>query len=190
MVSSELCKKRRVNQDFPTMRDSICHTREQTWPIYGELHSLPATPTTFLLWTGGVFARHKFWCPSGKEDLYCPLLSKTCWNWEPSPATLSVPSGEQLGCPPSSCKQQATRKTLTWWMPKSCQGQDTDCDLLNQHLATAWTCPCRDKTAWTVWYGSKSSSGQHNGPLLQKVCKISIDKIIKLTAKFPDTLRN
>lgn len=147
MVSSEICKKRRINQGFPTVRDFICHTKRENlaypWRVTASpsnSYHLPPLNRRRHSW-----ARHKFWCLSGKEDLNCPFLSSTCCNLEPSPVTLSVASGEQLGCPPLPCKQQTTRKTLTWWLPKSCQGQDIDCHLLKQQLATAWTCSCRHK---------------------------------------------
>lgn len=192
MVSSELCKKRMINQDFPTVgRILSVRKREKTWPIYGELYPQPPAPATVLLETeGGILVQGtNFGVSQSRRILHCPLLSNTCCNLEPSPATLRVPSGEQLPCPSSPCKQQETRSTLTWWLTKSCQGQDMDCHLLEQHLATAWTCSYRHKECELCDVGLCPAQGNLVVPP-PKVYKISTDKVIKLTAKLPDTKRN
>lgn len=127
---------------------------------------------------------HEFCWPSGKENLCCPLLSSIYCNLESSPLLCLLGSSLFVLPHPANSQQQQGR-LLHDGLPKSCQGQGTECHLLRQHLATALTCSCGD-TEHKVLRSSKSSSEQPNGPLFQKVCKISIDKNIKFTAKFSD----
>lgn len=63
------------------------------------------------------FAMHKFFWPSGKEGLCCPLLSNI-YNLE----HISVPFEKQHVCPPSPRTHWATRKTFTWCLTKILPG--------------------------------------------------------------------
>lgn len=70
MVSSELCKKRRINQDFPTMRDSICDKKRENLAYLWRDPSSPSSSfrTPPLNRMRLSCARHEFWCLWVKED--------------------------------------------------------------------------------------------------------------------------
>lgn len=94
---------------------------DQIWPIYGDLHPVPPVPTTFLIWTGGIFHSAQVLLAFRQGESMLPTPEQHLL--QPGVLTLAVPFGKQLVCPASSCKQQATiRKTFTWWLAKILPG--------------------------------------------------------------------
>lgn len=186
-VSAELCKKRRLNQGFPTVGDAICGTRRVSLACLWRLTSSPSNscylPTLnrrrLLQCTSfaGLQARRIYVAHSW-------AVSTATWSPHQSPLLCLLGSSLFVLPHPANSKQQG--RLLHSELPKSYQDQGSEHHLFRWHLATALTCSCRH-TEHKPWYGCKSSSEQPNGPLLQKVCKISFEKNIKFTTEFSDT---
>lgn len=182
-VVSELCKKKRVNQGFPTMGDPLCGTRRASLAYLWRLTSSPSNSWHFPpLNRSRLLHCISFAGPQARRICAAHSWATSTAIWSPHQSFLLYLLGSSFFVLPHSAnsKQQQGR-LLHDELLKSFQGQGSECHLLRQNLATVLA------YLGKLWCGSKSSSEQPNGPLLQRVCKISIEMDIKFTAEFSDT---
>lgn len=187
-VVSELRKKKRVNQGFPTMGDPLCGTRRASLAYLWRLTSSPSNSCHFPpLNRSCLLQCISFAGPQARRICAAHSWATSTAIWSPHQSFLLCLLGSScFVLPHSANSKQQQGRLLHDELPKSFQGQGSECHLLRQNLATVLARSCRD-TKHKLWCGSKSSSEKPNGPLLQKVCKISIEMNTKFIAEFSDT---
>lgn len=185
-VSSELCKKRRINQDFPTMRDSICHKkRKPGLSMERYILALQLLPPSSLEQKEALLCKAQILVSLGQGRFSIvhswATPAGTCSPHQ-SPLVSLLGSSLVVLPHPANSKQQA--RLLHDDCQNLVRARTSIVIFLKQHLATAWTCSYRDKECEPCDVGLSPTQGNLEVPSSKKPTKSPLTNVIDSLPNF------